>query len=54
MVDKLKRHITRQKDDTEDDDLFENEDDFEDDSAIEETQVDPRWDNLQQINFDNN
>lgn len=51
MVDKLKRHITRQKDDSEDSTLFENDDD---DTTTEDTQSDPRWDNLQNINFDNN
>lgn len=51
MVDKLKRHITRQKDDTEDNSLFEIDDD---DLTTEDSQVDPRWENLQNINFDNN
>lgn len=51
MVDKLKRHITRQKDDTEENALFE----FDDDEiTTEDTQTDSRWDNLQNINFDNN
>lgn len=52
IVNKLKKHITRHKDDTEENGLFELDD--EDDSTEEDTQVDPRWDNLQQINFDNN
>lgn len=52
MVDKLKRHITRQKDDTEDNGLFDADDD--DDTTDEDVQVDPRWENLQNINFDNN
>lgn len=52
MVDKLKRHITRQKDDTEDNGLFDVDDD--DDSIDEDVQVDPRWESLQNINFDNN
>jgi uncharacterized metal-binding protein YceD (DUF177 family) len=52
MVTKLKRHITRNKDDVEDNSLFEVDDD--DDISTEDTQVDPRWDNLQNINFDNN
>lgn len=52
IVNKLKKHITRHKDDTEENGLFELDDD--DDSTEEDTQVDPRWDNLQQINFDNN
>ncbi|MDO9633499.1 MAG: DUF177 domain-containing protein [Paludibacter sp.] len=53
MVDKLKRHITRQKDDTEDNTLFEVDDD-DDTSSTEDSQADPRWENLQNINFDNN
>lgn len=53
MVTKLKRHITRQKDDTDDNSLFEF-DDSDDDTIVEDTQVDPRWENLQNINFDNN
>ena len=52
MVDKLKRHITRQKDDTEDNGLFDSDDD--DDSIDEDVQVDPRWESLRNINFDNN
>ncbi len=52
MVDKLKRHITRQKDDTEDNGLFDVDDD--DVSIEEDVQVDPRWESLQNINFDNN
>lgn len=51
MVDKLKRHITRQKDDTEDNTLFEGDDD---NAMVEDTQADPRWESLQNINFDNN
>jgi len=53
MVTKLKRHITRQKDDTDDNSLFEF-DDSDDDTIADDTQVDPRWENLQNINFDNN
>ena len=53
MVDKLKRHITRQKDDEEDNDLFDIETD--DDDAIDTDEpIDPRWGSLQNINFDNN
>lgn len=52
IVNKLKKHITRHKDDTEENGLFELDD--EEDNTEEDTQVDPRWDNLQQINFDNN
>ncbi|HQB27889.1 MAG TPA: DUF177 domain-containing protein [Paludibacter sp.] len=59
MIDKLRRHMIRHKDDTEDSVLFEEEgdddsDDFENDSIVEETQIDPRWESLQQINFENN
>jgi uncharacterized metal-binding protein YceD (DUF177 family) len=53
MVTKLKRHITRQKDDTDDSGLFEFDDD-DDDSVAEDTPIDPRWESLQNINFDNN
>jgi len=53
MVDKLKRHITRQKDDTEDNILFDSDDD-DDSTTVEDTQADPRWESLQNINFDNN
>lgn len=51
MVDRLKRHITRQKDDKDDNSLFEDDDDV---LAPEDTQSDPRWDSLQNISFDNN
>ncbi len=53
MVTKLKRHITRQKDDTDDNGLFDF-DDSDDDTIVDDTQVDPRWESLQNINFDNN
>lgn len=52
IVNKLKKHITRHKEDSEENGLFELDDD--DDNTEEDTQVDPRWENLQQINFDNN
>lgn len=52
MVTKLKRHITRQKDDSDDSGLFEF--DEEDDTSADDTQIDPRWESLQNINFDNN
>ena len=52
MVDKLKRHITRQKDDTDDGGLFDSDD--EDVTIEEDVQIDPRWESLQNINFDNN
>jgi hypothetical protein len=44
MVTKLKRHITRQKDD---DDVTLEFDDDDDDFSIDETQTDPRWEGLQ-------
>ena len=52
MVVKLKKHITRQKDDTDDDNSsldFEDDDDF----TAEEVQTDPRWDGLQNITENN-
>lgn len=52
MVSKLKRHISRQKDDTDENPLFDLDDD--DDVTTEDTQADPRWESLQNINFDNN
>ncbi|VBB48438.1 conserved hypothetical protein [uncultured Paludibacter sp.] len=52
MIGKLKKHITRQKSDEEDDDLQDI--DFEDDEMeTDETPTDPRWDGLQNI-FENN
>lgn len=50
MVTKLKRHITRSKDDDEDSGI---EIDDDDDFAIEDNQIDPRWEGLQNI-VDNN
>jgi uncharacterized metal-binding protein YceD (DUF177 family) len=50
MVTKLKRHITRQKDDDDDDSIdLDDEDDF----SSDDTQTDPRWEGLQNI-IDNN
>jgi len=52
MVVKLKKHITRQKDDTDDDNSsleFDDDDDF----TTEEVQTDPRWDGLQNITENN-
>jgi len=52
MVVKLKKHITRQKDDTDDDNSpldFDDDDDF----TAEEVQTDPRWDGLQNITENN-
>lgn len=51
MMSNLKKHITRQKSD--DDDEVEEIDLEEDDVTIEETPTDPRWDGLQNI-FENN
>jgi hypothetical protein len=48
MVTKLKKHISRSKDDD------DTEVDFEDDEIeVEDTTTDPRWDGLQNI-LDNN
>jgi Predicted metal-binding, possibly nucleic acid-binding protein len=52
MVVKLKKHITRQKDDTDDENSsldFDDDDDF----TTEEIQTDPRWDGLQNITENN-
>jgi uncharacterized metal-binding protein YceD (DUF177 family) len=52
MVVKLKKHITRQKDDTDEDNSsldFDDDDDF----TTEEIQTDPRWDGLQNITENN-
>jgi uncharacterized metal-binding protein YceD (DUF177 family) len=51
MVTKLKKHITRQKDDDDDDSLPVEFDD--DDFTPDETQTDPRWDSLQNITENN-
>ncbi|MHB9140246.1 MAG: YceD family protein [Paludibacter sp.] len=52
MVSKLKKHITRRKND--DDDNVEDVDlDDDDDLSVEEPATDPRWDGLQNI-FENN
>ncbi len=51
MVSKLKKHITRQKDDDDDDSTPL---DFDDDDDIsDEIQTDPRWDGLQNITENN-
>ncbi len=52
MVTKLKRHITRHKDDTDTNGMS----DFDDDDSTPENdeQIDPRWESLQNIQFDNN
>ncbi|GAB1417164.1 DUF177 domain-containing protein [Paludibacter sp.] len=52
MVDKLKRHITRQKSDDEEGGIYDTDDDEE--SIDMDDSVDPRWESLQNINFDNN
>jgi hypothetical protein len=49
MVTKLKRHITRPKDDEAGEFEALDDDDFE----IEDTQIDPRWDGLQNITENN-
>lgn len=49
MVTKLKRHITKSKDDDDSDLEIEDDDDF----VIDDNQADPRWDGLQNI-IDNN
>jgi len=54
MVGKLKKHITRQKDDVDDDDdspalEFDDDDDF----TSNDIQTDPRWDGLQNITENN-
>ena len=52
MATKLKKHITRQKGDDEDEDTpldFDEDDDFKPD----EIQTDPRWDGLQNISENN-
>jgi len=51
MVTKLKKHITRQKSDSDDDEIDLGDDD--DEIPTEETTTDPRWDGLQNI-FENN
>ncbi len=49
MVSKLKKYVTIEKDDEENDDIDFGDDDFEE----EETTTDPRWDGLKNI-FENN
>lgn len=50
MATKLKRHITKSKDD---DDSENDVDEEDDDFTTEDNQIDPRWDGLQNI-IDNN
>ncbi|HLP04904.1 MAG TPA: DUF177 domain-containing protein [Paludibacter sp.] len=52
MIVKLKKHITRQKDDLDDDDTAPEFDDDEDFST-DEVQTDPRWESLQNITENN-
>ena len=52
MVTKLRKHITRQKDDDEDGMALVLEDD-DDDFTTDEIQTDPRWDGLQNITENN-
>lgn len=49
MVTKLKRHITKSKDDNDTELEIEDDDDF----ATDDNQIDPRWEGLQNI-IDNN
>ena len=51
MVTKLKKHITRQKDD--DDESSDLDLDDDDDFSTDEVQTDPRWDGLQNITENN-
>ena len=53
MVTKLRKHITRQKDDDEDGSGVLFEDDEDDDFTPDEIQTDPRWDGLQNIKENN-
>ena len=53
MVTKLRKHITRQKDDDEDGSGSLFEDDEVDDFTVDEIQTDPRWDGLQNITENN-
>lgn len=53
MVTKLKKHITRQKDDNDVDHTALDLEDDDDDFSIEEIQTDPRWDGLQNISENN-
>ena len=53
MVVKLKKHIARQKDDSDDGDSSALEFDEDDDFTPDEVQTDPRWDNLQNITENN-
>lgn len=53
MATKLKKHITRQKDDSDDEESSPTEFDEEDDFTHDEIQTDPRWDGLQNITENN-
>jgi uncharacterized metal-binding protein YceD (DUF177 family) len=53
MVTKLKKHISRQKDDDEDGVGTIFEDDEDDDLSADEIQTDPRWEGLQNITENN-
>ena len=53
MATKLKKHITRQKGDDDDEDNSAVEFDEEDDFTPDEIQTDPRWDGLQNITENN-
>ena len=53
MATKLKKHITRQKGDDDDEDTSAVEFDEDDDFTPDEIQTDPRWDGLQNITENN-
>jgi len=53
MATKLKKHITRQKGDDDDEDSSTVEFDEDEDFTPDETQTDPRWDGLQNITENN-
>ncbi len=53
MVGKLKKHITRQKNDEDDDESTALDFDDDDDITISDNQTDPRWDVLQNITENN-
>lgn len=50
VVNKLKKHLIRQKNDADETEFLEFEDD---DESTDDKQIDPRWENLQNINFEN-
>ncbi len=57
MLDQLKFHLTKRKDVHEDVELLDEEeedDDFDDEATVDNSQIDPRWADLQNIKFENN